>query len=67
MEPSPEDVLRILKYKSCGEDCTFPVKTILFPLKLGKLFPDSRCGCSGPFWVESGIRIISFLFFLFGL
>ena len=53
MEPSPEDIHRILKSKSCRADCIFPVKTILFPLQLWKLFPHSRCGCSGPFWVES--------------
>ena len=53
MEPSPEDIQRILKSKSCRDDCIFPVKTILFPLQLWKLFPQSRCGCSGPFWVES--------------
>ena len=53
MEPSPDDIHRILKSKSCRADCIFPVKTILFPLQLWKLFPHSRCGCSGPFWVES--------------
>ena len=47
------DIMGILKYISCDADCQFKKKTLLFPLKLGKLFPDRRCvdGCSERFWV----------------